>query len=210
MEIKPQKKFVEENEIKKKENLYNLYGNNKKFARGFELPALIALSFYPELKNVEIEFVFTKSNTPFSSKPTPSTVLLPGKKRKYQINVCKEIRKERVNILPRNLSFNILIGLIGHELAHISDYINKNSLQVIGTGLFYPIKTYKRNLEKSIDLSTVHHGLGYQLWEYSNLIKKLKKEFPNDRYYKTYYDYYLSPESIELEISNSKIYNSSK
>ena len=40
------------------DSLYQSYGSNKKFVKEFELQSLIALSYYPELKNVPITFEY--------------------------------------------------------------------------------------------------------------------------------------------------------
>ncbi len=42
------------------DSLKALYGNNKKFADEFIEPAIIALSYFPELKDVNIEFKYSK------------------------------------------------------------------------------------------------------------------------------------------------------
>ena len=46
------------------DSLRHLYGKNKRLPAAFELPALAALSHYPELANASIRFVVKKSKLP--------------------------------------------------------------------------------------------------------------------------------------------------
>src|SRR5437763_14580879 len=50
-------------------NLLNAYGKNKELIPEFALQTLIALSYYPELKNTHIKFIFKPAHTPLTTKP---------------------------------------------------------------------------------------------------------------------------------------------
>jgi hypothetical protein len=206
MKTVARKNFSEADFLDKKEELKKEYGTNKKFGKGYELPALLALTGYPELKDVAIEFVFVNANTPFSSKPKPIDVLKSPADRTYQVNICKEIKQGREDILPRNLDLNKLVGLIAHEFAHIIDYLGKNPAQTIYTGIAYPLPPYKKSLERKIDSITIQRGFGHQLNAFAELIEQLQVQHPDDQYYKSYFDYYLSPSEIQQRISRDKVY----
>lgn len=178
------------------EEMINLYGRNKTFLAGFKLPCLIALSGYPELADIEIEFRAQKSNTPGATRPTNSSIFRKGKNRRYCVYITTEIIKERADVLPASLTFEIQVGLIAHELGHVCDYLQKNSFSVISTGLFYGFKAYKRKLEQRVDLMTVQHGFGLELMRYAQLIVQLQQKVPNDDYFKSYFDFYMRPEEI--------------
>jgi hypothetical protein len=73
--------------------------------------------------------------------------------------------------------------------------------------VLYPVPAYKKKLEKRIDTITVQRGFGYQLKEFAELITRLQKEYPDDQYYKSYFDYYLSPADIDKKLNTLKIYS---
>src|SRR6185436_15371262 len=88
------------------ETLHKEFGRYKKLPRGYGLQTLIALSKYPELKNVKINFTFMKSGYPLTARPEFLTVFRSPKKRTYQIAISTEINKERDALLLKNLPFN--------------------------------------------------------------------------------------------------------
>lgn len=187
---------VEEFAQHQQEELISLYGRKKIFLSGFELPALIALSGYPELADIEIEFRPQKLNTPGATRPTNFTIFRKGKNRRYCVYLTTKIRKERADVLPARLTFEMQVGLIAHELGHVCDYLQKNSFSVICTGLFYGFKAYKRRLEQRVDLMTVQHGFGLELMRYAQHIVQLQVKSPDDHYFKSYFDFYMRPEEI--------------
>jgi hypothetical protein len=176
--------------------LRTLYGEKKEFHLLFELPALIALSGYPELKNIRISFKAAKSNTPCATRPTKSTVFRKASDRHYVVHITTEISKGRDDVLPAHLPLSLQVALLAHELAHVCDFLRKNSFEAIGTGIFYGVKPYKKRFEKRIDGITVLHGFGRELIEYGELISHLQRVHPKDKYYATYFDYYMTGDEI--------------
>src|SRR5204862_6895785 len=49
--------------------LLNTYGHNKELVREFALPTLVALSYFPELKNTRIRLIFKPAHSPFTTRP---------------------------------------------------------------------------------------------------------------------------------------------
>ncbi|RYD79470.1 MAG: hypothetical protein EOP53_09605 [Sphingobacteriales bacterium] len=206
LENRPKKEFTQETEARKLEKLREKFGHNKKLPRGYELQALVALSYYPELANVAIEFVFKETDLTLSAKPTPATVFFPAKSRKYQVIISKKARSSKVPVMYKSLDFNMQVGVIGHELGHIADYLQKTSLTVIKDSLMYGISSFKRKMEKGTDKIAIKHGFAYQLLAYAKLVEKLKKEFPQEKYYADYTKYYMSAAEIQAKIEKLKIY----
>jgi hypothetical protein len=206
---RPKIKFEESHEERQFSYYLNEFGKNKKLPPGLELPALVALSYYPELREVEIEFVIKGSKHISSAKPKPFSIIKQGEKRTYQVIISDDIKEELKPILLRNLTFNCQIGVLGHELGHISDYIEKNSLEVVLDGLSYGIDSEKKKMEKKTDAITIKHKLGYQILEYAQLIEKLKVKFPNEEYYSTYTNYYMSVGEIKAMIKEMPVYQGS-
>ncbi|MGZ5303315.1 MAG: hypothetical protein ACXWDO_04335 [Bacteroidia bacterium] len=206
MEIKPRKLFNEETEQANIEKLRSKFGHRKTLPRGYELPALIALCHYPELAFVAIDFIFKETDTILSSKPKPLSIFLPGRLRTYEVVISKKAKSSKEPVLLKNLDFNMQIGVIGHELGHISDYIRKSLFEIIRFSILYMMDSFKKKAEKRTDRITIKHGLGYQILSYAKLVEKLKKEYPDETYYQQYSKYYLSAAEIEARMGRMHIY----
>src|ERR1700748_3841987 len=59
------------------------FGQHKKFIPQFTLQALIALSYYPELKNTHIRFIYKPTHSPLTTRPTFPSVLYKKSKRRF-------------------------------------------------------------------------------------------------------------------------------
>ncbi|OJJ23136.1 hypothetical protein BKI52_01935 [marine bacterium AO1-C] len=199
---KPQKKHIRAQDSTQFDQLKAQFGKNKILPKGYELQALVALSHYPELKDISIEFILQEAYIPLSSRPDPITILLPWKKRKYLVVISTKSVKAFESILLKNLPYNGQIGVIGHELAHTTDYLDKSALQVARIGFNYATSnTYRKSFERATDLRTIKHGLGYQLrsmsQDISDKIKRipaLAKEVASTK------DNYLTPQEITQQI----------
>jgi hypothetical protein len=174
---------------------------NKSIYPLFEPAVLAALTHYPELYDTKIKFRPAKSRLPMFSIVEPSSVLQRAWSRTYIVNITTEIKpKERKKCLFQYLDFNKQIAAIGHELAHILDYLTKNSAGILKTAVLYNFHYYKRKLEHKMDLTTIHHQLGQELYEHSLLVQSLQKMYPHDSYFKTYFKFYMTPSEIQDEM----------
>ena len=95
--------------------LRNEFGNKKIFPAEIEVECLAALSFYPELKNTDIEFRFGNLNFTMISKPKFKSILKDRTQRQYVIIIQKP-GSSKNNLEWKSLSFNAMVGWIGHEL----------------------------------------------------------------------------------------------
>lgn len=150
---------LDENQI---DSLRAIYGNNKEFCESFIEPILIALSYYPELKNTNINFKYSKEATTMAARPRPMSMF---SKREYLVLINNEDDFE--GILLRDVPFNAQIGVVGHELAHIADYQNRNFWGVVGVLFRYSDNKRKPLFEKEIDYATIKRGLGWQLYDWA-------------------------------------------
>src|SRR5690349_7323464 len=66
-------------------HLLNEFGKNKILIPQFALPTLIALSYYPELKDTRIKFVYEQAVSTLATKPTFPSVVLSGNNRTFII-----------------------------------------------------------------------------------------------------------------------------
>ncbi len=169
-----------------------------------------ALTYYPELYNTKIKFRIKKQASPLTARPTIFAIFRKASKRKYIIAISDKTNSKFSGILLKNLSFNSQIGVIGHELGHISFYGKKRGLYFLKLILMHLSKKSMDKFEYSTDMICIEHGLGYQLLSWSkevrlklNLIhwKGINQLQENGR------ERYMNPETITKVISENKIYN---
>ena len=92
-------------------------------------------------------------------------ILFKKKENRQYIVYLNSKTDKSTGLALEDLSFNALVGWIGHELGHLVDFTQKSNWKVIKTGSYYFSKKKKANYERSIDLITINHGLGYALYE---------------------------------------------
>ena len=161
------KYFKKEDYIRHLDSLKDEFGSNKSIPEEYELECLIALSYYPELKNVTIEFIPGELKTTMAARPRIDAIFNSKSERTYRIFINNSI-EDSSGINYEDVPFNARIGLIGHELGHITDYEQKSMFRIILNGIGYiSNSTYRKNFEKNVDQITIDHGLGYQLYAFS-------------------------------------------
>jgi hypothetical protein len=181
----------------KVDSLSILYSNQKDIIQDHKLATLLALSYYPELKDTRIEFKKSKIKTTLNVRPTIMSLLFRTKdNRLYRIRINNQVKDSIIdfNIIP----FNAKIGLLGHELSHIKDYSQKNIFGIIKRLVSYSNQKTKSEYEKEIDLMTIEKGLGWQLYDWSHYV--LNKSNAKTKYKTFKKEIYLSPKQIESQI----------
>jgi hypothetical protein len=173
------------------------FGNKKQIPESIAMECLVALSFYPELKDVPISFEFGKASATMTAQPRLSFFLKSQENREYKITINTA---KSANVRLEQLSFNAIVGWIGHELAHITQYIEKSNGGLLLTGLSYLIPGYRKKFERETDLIAIQHYMGFALYEgvqYAICCSGASSS------YKAYVNkYYLSPAEIISEIEN--------
>lgn len=160
------------------ENIHDLkknYGNEKTLPKYFENQTLIALSYFPELKDAKIKFRIKNKTTPLATRPSFTGMFRSAKKRTYIITISKKNISYLDTILLQNLNYNAQIGVLGHELCHVSDFINKGFGSMCQVAIGHFSKKHVDRFEFNTDRSCIYHGLGYQLLAWSiNVRENLK------------------------------------
>lgn len=161
------------NEVSSRSNLEN----NKIFIDDYKAQCLKALSFYPELKNVIIEFREAEIATTLVARPIISSFFNTDYERTYEVifnnaSDCEVPFSE----LPEEGQ----VGILGHELAHSI-----------------------RNYERGIDRVTVERGLGEKLHDAYHYI--LEESEASLKYKKFKKFTYLEPHEILAHVRESKI-----
>jgi hypothetical protein len=188
------------------------YGKNKTIPKEYEKQILIALSYFPELKNITIEFRLKKTDTPLSARPKLFGLFQAAKKRKYIVTISEATKAKLEPILFKNLNFNAQIGVLGHELSHISDYITKGFGKMSNLLLIELFsKKQVDQFEARTDLICINHGLGHQLLEWSKWVRiNLKVENwrgASNINCMSSRERYLNPETIGNILTSHPIYN---
>lgn len=146
------------------DTLRSQFNYNKFFYEKYELQTLVALSFYPELKNTKISFRRRKLKTTMVARPKGMNVFR-GKGKRHYIIYINDFPTAKIS--PDSVSFNAQIGVLGHELAHLVDYENISSLKILYIGLSYFNKKFRAKFERATDLRTINHGLLWQCYDFA-------------------------------------------
>jgi hypothetical protein len=162
--------YVEAVEAKRFELLLEEFGRHKDLPEGHELQALLALSHYPELKEVKIRFIQDDVNIPISSRPLWSTLWRSATKRTYLVVIDTEREGSREALLVKNQPFNAQVGIIGHELAHTVYYLDRSFFGIAGDGICQ-LSDCRINFEQATDRRLIDYGLGWQRLEHSAFLR---------------------------------------
>jgi hypothetical protein len=146
---------------------YAGFSNHKLIPPQINHQVLIALSHFPELKETAIEFRIRKAHVPLTTMPYMITILKRKVKRKYIITISNKSTEMLSAILLDSLSYNAQIGVLGHELSHVSDFSKKNLWQFIKIAVGHLSGRYVDRFEYNTDLICINHNLGYQLLSWS-------------------------------------------
>jgi hypothetical protein len=184
------------------DSLRELYSQKKMFIEEYEKQCLIALSYYPELKNCSINFIYADINTTMSCRPSIQSLVY--NEREYLIFINNYTDFE--GVLLQDVPFNAQIGVIGHEIAHILDYEERNVTGIIRRGFEYLTSNTKRAYEREIDLLTIQQGLGWQLYDWANF-SMYQSTKATDDYKQFKRDTYMSPSEIKDAMRMIDCYN---
>jgi hypothetical protein len=194
--ILPAGLFSQNETLLNRDSLEIACGYGKTFITGYELPALVALSNYPELDSTRIELKSRRINHFGYARPKVDFLFRKQENRHYTIVINKK-SKDIIGFSFSELPFSAQVGFFGHELGHISDYCVRNNLQIISFGIKYLFM--KRTIERSTDRIAIKHNLGEQLYDLRSFV--LNNPQTDEDYLEYKNHYYLDCEEIAQEIS---------
>lgn len=183
------------------DSLQKSFGGLKNF-EDYDAAALIALSRYPELRDIEISFEISDSGAPMESSFDLSTILNDPDKRKYIIYLLESEGSMFDPILMANLPFNAQIGILAHELGHTAYYHRLNFWQIAKWGIMYTINPgFRSKHERSTDLLPVYRGLGVQIYDYAEYVRTSPETIDLYEKGKWFIDtFYLTHDEIRAEM----------
>ena len=185
------------------------YGRNKTLIPQFALPTLVALSYFPELKDTRITFIIKPAHSPLCTNPRFKGIF-SRKTRMFTIIISDSTMWKLEPITLSHMAFNIQIGVLGHELSHVSDFLRRSFTNLTGTGIGHVSSKYIDRFEYNTDSICIDHGLGYQLLAWSMFVRKtlgtsnydgadnIDKPMMHERY--------MNPETIIARMKNNLIY----
>ena len=182
--------------IQKMGSKKELKTNDKRLQTAF----YVALSRYPELHRKKITLRLKSIPSTMQAQPDASFLFKRRVKRGYHIFVNDN--PHHTGIDYRDLSFNALVGWLGHELAHLIDYSSMNNRELIGFVTAYIFdKREMRRTERQADQETIKRGLGVQLLDGAHFFHNSKKV--SKKYRKKNKKYYLSEEEIIADMKKN-------
>lgn len=188
------------------------YANKKRYPLEYEKQILIALSYYPELKDSPITFLKKPNHSPGFTRVTWGGLLEPSYKRHFRVVISDSTEEMLMPLIFKNVPFNAQIALLGHELAHVSDFSTWTILHIIKHVVNNVSARYIDRFEYNTDAICIAHGLGYQLLEWSRYVRKTMNtvnwDGPDYVHRPKKRERYMNPGTIEKRISENPIYKS--
>lgn len=182
--------------------LTDAFGQNKFIYPEYKVAILAALTYFPELRGVSVDFVPGNIGTTMQCRPSVHSLLSGNEQRDYIVEINQD--ESFMGVLLKNAPFNAQVGVIGHELTHILDYEKKNVFGVIERGLEYFQDESKRKYEIEIDSLTIARGLGWQLFDWADFV--LNRSGASEEYKAFKRSIYLAPEQIREQIRRNRTY----
>nr|WP_324721396.1 hypothetical protein [Salinimicrobium sp. HB62] len=174
-----------------------IYKENKIIPESILNEAKIALSYYPELEDVEIEFKFKQDikKSFMQAQPKISNLFKGKKNRSYYVFISNKFLIEDEEFSMADVPSEVLIGWLGHELGHIMDYRHKSALGLVIFGARYiTSENYIKEAERAADTYAVNSGMGDYILATKDFI--LNHSHLSDSYKERIARLYLSPEEI--------------
>jgi hypothetical protein len=159
--------------------------------------AKTALSYYPELREVRIEFKFKKSikKSFMQAQPNKSNLFKGKNNRSYIIFISNRFLIEEEEFSLTDVPSEVLIGWLGHELGHVMDYRQKSAFDLIIFGIRYITSAnYIKKAERAADTYAVNAGMSEYILATKDFI--LNHSHLSDSYKERIARLYLSPEEI--------------
>lgn len=128
---------------------------------------LLALSHYPELIDVEIDFQFQHKirGSVMQAQPKVGSLLFNKKEsRSYRVKISRHLELLDEWVPIEELPQQVLLGWIGHELGHIKDYLDRSMANMVAFGMRYVFSNdFVTHAEIAADTHSVANGLGKAL-----------------------------------------------
>lgn len=170
---------------------------NKNIPEELEPHIKKTLSYYPQLENVPIDFIFKDKirKVTMQAQPRGRTLFKGKANRSYKVKMSRYLATGDSVISIEDVPNDILIGWIAHELGHIMDYRDRSAIRMIGFGIRYlTSNAFVKDSERRADIYAIQHGFA------DNIIKTKKYILEREDFPETYKEriirFYISPEEV--------------
>ena len=180
-----------------------VYQSNKVIPNNILDEAKIALSYYPELEEVEIEFKYRNNlkNSFMQAQPRFSSLFKRKKYRSYYVFMSSEFLIKNKEFSMADVPSEVLLGWLGHELGHIMDYRNKSAMKLVKFGARYVTSdNFIKQAERTADTYAINQGMGNYIFATKDFI--LNHSHLSDSYKERKARLYLSPQEIMVLVNN--------
>lgn len=174
-----------------------VFQENKIIPKSILEEAKKALSYYPELKEVRIEFKFKEDikKSFMQAQPQISNLFKGRNDRSYYIFISSRFLIEEEEFTMADVPPEVLIGWLGHELGHIMDYRDKSAFGLMVFGVRYVTSAnYIKEAERAADTYAVNAGMSEYILATKEFI--INHSHLSDSYKERIARLYLSPEEI--------------
>ncbi len=183
------------------DSLRNILGNKKNLLKKYELQSLIALSYYPKLVNANITFKYSEINSTARTTVTFGSIFKKINKR-YIILINDDV--EKTGLILSDAPYDAQIAVIGHELAHVTDFKSRSFFGMLWWGFKYLFVKQQTAIEIKADKLTIRHGLGWPLYYWADFLLNHSKA--NKHYKRIKETRYMQPNEILEFMYNHKLY----
>lgn len=150
------------------------FGRRKKIPSKYEKEILIALSYYPELKDIKIKFQLVRhAKMPYGTKPSFFSFMRSKKNRTYTITILESSSHPEKEALFTNLTEDMRISVMGHELAHVFQFSECDRIGLLKKLSSFLVHRTRRRIERGADLLAIKHGLGEGLLKHARYIRSI-------------------------------------
>jgi hypothetical protein len=153
------------------------------------------MPFFPELNEANIHVKQRKQMIPLTTTPSIGNVFRKKRNWKYTIAVSTESLKFLNPIIVKNLSDSSKIGVLGHELSHVSDFHTHGRGYMIKVFLGHISSKYLDRFEFETDHIAIKHGLGKYLYAWS---AETSEKIKQSKFKKQGKERYMMPNTIIL------------
>lgn len=194
--ISPHNSFSQSDDPNSGENFIEY--QNKTIPLEIAEATIEALSYFPELEDVSIDFVYKEKikGAIMQAQPYLFSLFVNGKNnRKYKIKVTRQLEFAEGYYPIEQVPYDALVGWIGHELGHVMDYLNRSSANMMHFGAKYFLSNKKVvEAELTADGYAIGCGMGHHILANKNYI--LNNENFEDDYKEKIKNLYMSPDQI--------------
>lgn len=166
--------------------------------------AKVALSYFPELKDVNITFKFKENikKSTMQAQPELRSFFRKRGSRSYVILISKKIQIDKEELSIFDVPSDVMIGWLGHELGHVMDYRNRGVFNMIIFGIKYLYSNnHIKQVERTADIFAIEHGMASYIVKTKNFI--FDHADISEQYKNKLRRLYMSPEEI-MHIINQK------